>query len=237
MDIGDRMKGYEKAYNIVMPVRLPVIIRLDGKAFHTLTRGCNKPFDDNVINAMNEASKAILKGVQGVKFIYTQSDEINVLVRNDMSLEYSAWFNNEIQKIVSITAAIASVAFSKAYGKDAVFDSRAFIIPESEVTNYFIWRQNDWTRNSVQMVARSLYGPAELHKKKNQELQEMIFLKGQNWNDLPTYLKRGRGFFWKTILIGENIYRSRMEQDDELPIFTEDKSYVQDKTGYFRVDG
>src|SRR6185295_8112555 len=78
------------------------------------------------------------------------------------------------------------------YVRPAYFDARVFVLPESEVANYFIWRQQDATRNSIQMAAKSLYSQAELHGKNTSQLQDMIHAKGQNWNDLPAGLKRGR---------------------------------------------
>jgi tRNA(His) 5'-end guanylyltransferase len=96
----------------------------------------------------------------------------------------------------------------------AYFDSRAFILPENEVCNYFLWRQQDCTRNSIQMVAQSMYSHKELHEKNSAELQEMTFQKGINWNDYEPYWKRGR------VITHEGVDRG-------IPIFTEDRKYIE----------
>jgi tRNA(His) 5'-end guanylyltransferase len=113
--------------------------------------------------------------------------------------------------MVSISSAIASVAFSKKFleksllddnlenlssktvlGSNAYFDARAFNMPKEEIANYFIWRQKDWERNSIQMLARSMYSQKELTGKKIPEIHDMIHDKGDNWANLPDALKNGR---------------------------------------------
>src|SRR5690606_28151994 len=106
--------------------------------------------------------------------------------------ETQPWVNNRIQKIVSLSASVAASTMTILSEKTAEFDARAFVLPESEVANYFLWRQQDATRNSIQMLARSLYSHKECDRKNTSQLQEMCFQKGKNWNDLPTSLKRGR---------------------------------------------
>ncbi len=167
MDLGDRMKGnYENRYRVYLTRRTPVIMRLDGKAFHTLTKGCHKPFDHDLHCCMRAAACAVLAEVQGAQCAYIQSDEVNILLTDYRRLDTEAWFDYNIQKIVSVAASICSVAFSLAYGKVGIFDCRAFNIPEKEVCNYFIWRQKDWERNSLFMLANSFLSAKELHKKK-----------------------------------------------------------------------
>jgi tRNA(His) 5'-end guanylyltransferase len=190
--IGNRMKeNYEDRYRIKLTRRTPVIIRLDGKAFHNLTKGCQKPFDDSFQSCMQETSRKLLEEIQGAKCCYTQSDEISVLLTDFDNLNSESWFDYNLQKIVSISASIASVYFSNMYCKFAVFDSRAFNIPKEEACNYFIWRQQDWIRNSLQMMAQSLYSHKELHKKNTSDMHEMIFKKGLNWNNIDNKYKNG----------------------------------------------
>src|SRR5690242_15510466 len=106
--LAGRMKGYESAFKIVLPNRLPVIIRVDGKAFHTYTKGCKQPFDATFMEAMNEAALELCREVQGTQLAYVQSDEISLLVNSYKRLKTSAWFDNQVQKMVSVAAAIAS---------------------------------------------------------------------------------------------------------------------------------
>lgn len=213
--LGDRIKlKYEHAYRHYLPGRMPVIIRVDGKAFHTLTRGMEKPFDPRFTDMMNKTAQALMENIQGAELAYVQSDEISVLVHNYKRFTSSAWFDNNIQKMVSVAAAIATATFTLEYGKPAMFDARAFVLPEAEVNNYFLWRQQDATRNSINAVAQSLYSHKELMGKNLKETQELIFQRGQNWNDYPTGLKRGR-----CVVIGGAL-------DEQIPIFSEDPDYV-----------
>jgi tRNA(His) 5'-end guanylyltransferase len=231
--LGDRMKNnYENVWKTKLPMRMPVIIRLDGKAFHTLTKKSVKPFDPIFINVMQKTANWLCNNIQGAELAYTQSDEISILLHNYKKLESQAWFDNEIQKIVSISAGTASAFFSLAYNMHQhtqfpekashstviTFDSRVFVLPENEVCNYFIWRQQDWERNSIQMLAQSLYSSKQLHKKSNTELKRMCLEKGRNWVNLDAYLRRG------TCCIKEN---GKWELDMNLPLFTIERNYIE----------
>lgn len=105
--LGDRMKAYEAAHRIVLPRRMPVIIRVDGKGFHRWTRHCARPFDSNLIEVMNIAAVELCEEVQGTRLAYVQSDEISLLVHGYETHESQPWFDNQLQKIVSVAAAIA----------------------------------------------------------------------------------------------------------------------------------
>ncbi len=194
--IGDRMKeNYEGRYRLKLTRRTPVIMRLDGKAFHTLTKGCEKPFDERLSGAMLSTTWALLKEIQGSKCAYIQSDEISILITDFEKLTTEAWFDYNIQKMCSVSAGIASTRFSQAWFPEnegvAVFDSRVFNIPKEEVCNYFIWRQQDWTRNSVHMAARSHFSHKELHGKNVSNMHEMLHKIGINWNDFDSKWKNG----------------------------------------------
>lgn len=217
--LGNRMKEYEKAWSISLPKRMPIIIRLDGQAFHTLCRRFSKPFDLSFIRWMDYAAMMLCKKIQGVEMAYVQSDEISLLVHYYKTIDSEPWFNNNIQKIVSSSAAIASVAFSSYLQEETTFDSRVFVVPEHEVCNYFIWRQQDWERNSISMLAQSLYSHKELHGKNCSVMQDMIFEKGKNWDKLPLYLKRGR------CIVKNN--EGHWILDDTIPIFTQDRNYIE----------
>lgn len=212
--LGDRMKGYESVTRQYLTRRMPVIIRVDGKAFHTLTRGCEKPFDPYLARTMDETALALITKVQNARCAYVQSDEISLLLIDYNKLETGQWFDGNIQKMVSLSAAIASVAFTESWGTEGLFDSRVFVLPKEEVCNYFIWRQLDATRNSINMVAQSLYSHRELQKVNIKKAQELIFQKGINWNDYEAYWKRGR------MIAKEGV-------DRDIPIFTDDRQYVE----------
>jgi tRNA(His) guanylyltransferase len=222
--LGERMKGqYEVRSRPLLPRRTYTIIRLDGKAFHTYTRKLKKPFDENLIDDMDNAVVKILPEIMGVQFAYVQSDEVSILLTDFSNENTDAWFDGNVQKMVSVSSSFMTAEFNKLrmirkisqYRRQsgvssnffydrffcseienvetATFDSRVFTIPDRvEVMNYFIWRNNDAARNSISMVAQSLYSHKELHGKSSADKQEMIFKKGINWNDYDKSLKNGR---------------------------------------------
>lgn len=155
MRLDDRMKGYERAYNIKLPARLPVILRIDGNSFSKFTKkmGFKKPFDDTFIEAMDKTTKAILNYCSGAILGYYQSDEISILLRNDQTFNTDPFLSNRLNKICSLISGIASSTFSLHFQTTAIFDCRAFVVPENEVANYFLWRQQDAYRNAVQGYA------------------------------------------------------------------------------------
>jgi tRNA(His) 5'-end guanylyltransferase len=202
--------------------RTPVIIRIDGKAFHTYTRGLKKPFDDGLMEDMQLTTKYLCENIQGCKFGYVQSDEISLLLTDYDTFDTQGWFDYCQNKMESIAASMATAEFNRlrmlrevnefinftpkefvAGGvhqlqvvlidefTPANFDARAFNIPKEEVANYFIWRQQDATKNSISMLAQSLYSHKELQGKNGDQMQEMCFQKGVNWNDIGTSKKRG----------------------------------------------
>lgn len=219
-ELGVRIKDdFENRSRILLPRRSYTIIRIDGKAFHTYTKGLKRPFDDDLMDDMDLTAKYLCENISGAKFAFVQSDEISLLITDFDNQGTQAWFDNNLQKMCSISASMATAKFNElrlrrimdessrfvdeiaykmirdGFEKNplAHFDSRVFQIPSrSEVQNYFIWRQQDTTRNSIQSVAQSLYKHSELNGKNTKELQEMIFQKGINWNDYEPKYKRGR---------------------------------------------
>jgi tRNA(His) 5'-end guanylyltransferase len=239
--LGDRMKEYyENRSKTYLTRKTPVIIRLDGKAFHTYTKSLNKPFDENLISDMQQTTIFLCENIQGAKCGYVQSDEISILVTDYDKLTTDAWFDYNVQKMCSVSASYATGKFNQlrtrrnlldcqqeaylAFQTDfeiaeldlqnkgklnhklktiqlllesfnntilANFDSRCFNIPREEVSNYFLWRQQDAERNSISMLAQSLYSTKELHKVNSNQMQELCFQKGHNWNDLHFSKKRG----------------------------------------------
>lgn len=101
--LGDRMKGYEGVSRNFLTRRVPAIIRLDGKAFHTFTKGMEKPFDLVLTQAMQETMKHLCENIQGCVLGYTQSDEITLVLTDYATIQTDAWFGYNIQKIVKIT--------------------------------------------------------------------------------------------------------------------------------------
>lgn len=228
--IGDRMKRYERAAKTALPWRMPVVVRIDGRAFHTYTKGCARPFDEKFIAAMDACAIAVCEDAQGAALAYVQSDEISVLLHGYRRLD--SRFENEVQKIVSISAGLASAEMTMRsaaiFGetKRACFDARAFVLPEAEVCNYFIWRQQDATRNAIQMMAHASYSHRELHGKNTSEMQDMLFAKGINFNNAPVYHRRGRCIVRETYQ-EKGATRHRWVADNDIPVFTKDRGYVE----------
>ena len=169
--IADRFKAYEAASEQILPARLPVLVRLDGNSFSSLTRALalDKPFDERFERAMEAAALALMDYCSGAQIAFLQSDEISILLRNDQKHETQAFLGNRTQKLASLLAATASVAFGDALGKEgiearAVFDCRTFVVPPADVTNCFVWRQQDAFRNCIQSVAH--YGLRKKHGRK-----------------------------------------------------------------------
>lgn len=212
--MGDRLKAYEAASENVLIPRLPVILRLDGNSFSRFTEQAKfeKPFDRRFERAMEAAAKAVLQYCSGAQVAYIQSDEITILLRNDQTHQTTPFLANRSQKIASLTAATAAVAFNdelaRVMGVDrnttsfqAIFDCRAFVVPPAEVNNVFLWRQMDAFKNAVSSYAYWEIGKLKGRKTASKMLlglstaqrQELIFQElGVNFNDLPTEWKRGR---------------------------------------------
>ena len=116
--IGDRMKNnYENISKTRLMRRTPVALRLDGKAFHTFTRGFKKPFDDILVETMQETMKYLCENIQGCVFGYTQSDEITLILIDYQTFETQAWFDYEVQKMCSIAASMATIKFNQIFTK------------------------------------------------------------------------------------------------------------------------
>ena len=266
--LGDRMKKYEYITRTYLVPRMPVIIRLDGKAFHTFTRGFKRPFDEVLISTMQDTTKYLCENIQGCVLGYTQSDEITLVLVDYKKLNSCAWFDNNIQKMCSIAASMATFAFNrffvanlnafyefntdidlteigyhitfseedngkyyeaykKAAEKGAMFDARVFNIPKEEVCNCVLWRQNDATRNSVEMVAQAHFSHGMLQNKSQSQMQDMLMLeKGINWNDFPVHQKRGSC----CIKVQEDEdKRPKWIIDKKIPIFKGDgRKYIED---------
>lgn len=274
-DLGLRMKTfYEEISKTKLMRRCPVAIRIDGKAFHTFTRKFQKPFDEILIESMQKTMKYLCENIQGCVFGYTQSDEITLVLVDYKKLTSAAWFDYEVQKVCSIAASMATMAFNRNFRdtidlvydqefrdlglnkepdksqKDdynkkfeeleekyekyysqidkAMFDARCFNIPKEEVANLIYWRQLDATRNSIQMVGQANFSHKELQNKSCNQIQDMLMVqKNINWNNFPTYQKRGSCCIKEEKMI-EDQMRSSWIIDTEIPIFKGiDRDYVE----------
>ena len=249
--LGDRMKDYENVNRFYLTRRMPLVIRLDGRAFHTFCKGLEKPYDGIFAKSMQATAFNLCKNIEGCKLAYTQSDEISLLLIDYDELETQAWFDKNLQKMVSTSSSMATLYFNVAFKEladcwcedyyypawntseeddkyydalrkaqfTATFDSRAFCLPKEEVANYYIWRQKDATRNSINSLAQANFSHKSLQGLNvNQVQDKLVNEKGINWNDQLTEFKRGICCIkteegWKI--------------DKEIPIFTEDRNYIE----------
>ena len=257
-DLGLRMKTfYEQIPKTRLMRRCPVAIRIDGKAFHTFCRKFQKPFDEVLIKSMQQTMKYLCENIQGCVLGYTQSDEITLILIDYQKFTSQAWFDYEVQKMCSIAASMATMAFNKyfrsyvnlyiydnclsenaveyvkalikAMEKGAMFDARCFNIPKEEVCNLIYWRQLDAARNSIQMVGQANFSHKELQNKSCNDIQDMLMTrKGINWNNFPTYQKRGSCCIKEDYADKENgSLRTHWIIDKEIPMFKgEDRDYV-----------
>jgi tRNA(His) guanylyltransferase len=249
--LGDRMKRYEEVTRYTLPRRTYTIIRVDGRAFHSWTKGLEKPYDPNFMQLMDVAAIALCEQIAGAQFAYVQSDEISILAVDFLDIATEPWFDGAVQKFASIGASIATMSFN--YGlmamkgmdktgnemaitkklPNAVFDARVFTIPDLiEVENYFVWRQQDAERNSVMMLARAYASHKQLAGKKRAEQHEIIHKAGDNWAKHPVEFKHGRVIrkpreneWSQTITM--NVKRSNWFVDQQTPVFTRDREYIR----------
>lgn len=196
--LGDRMKQYEKQalFQALAPHTCPVLLRIDGKCFHTYTRGM-EPFSKSIHNAMVEASLYLVEE-SGACHAYTQSDEAS-FVYFAKSYEEVIWFNGVSQKMASVGASVFTWAFNRAMqrqgiyaSKPALFDARMFQVPSlAEGWNALLWREQDAIKNSVSMLAHKHFSNKSLHGVKTDARIAMLREVGSPWEDLPDHFQRG----------------------------------------------
>lgn len=263
--LSKRMKRYEAVSKSYLSLRTPAVLRIDGRAFHTFTRGLKKPFDQILMKSMQKTMMALCEEIQGCVFGYTQSDEISLVLVDYQTKDTAAWFDYGVQKCASIAASKATKHFNRFFSEyanewiddyheswnvteeeakyartlmkcmeeGAEFDARIFSMPKDEVCNYLFWRQDDATRNSIQMVGHANFSNSEMQKKSNNEIQEMLFSqKGINWNDFSIPEKRGTACIkvereYQTP-DGKLFARKKWELDKKMPILSgDDRAYVE----------
>lgn len=197
-DFGDRMKTYERLSESQLIPNLPIVVRLDGKSFSKYTSRLERPYDLKLIELMQNTCKHLMKISHNIKVAYQQSDEITLIISNDYDnpVEYSG----RVQKLCSILAAECSVYFAthayileNALHDHPVFDCRIFNVPDwVEASNAVLWREQDATKNSIQLAGQSNFSHKEMQGLKNNQVQEKLLLeKNINWNDYPASFKRG----------------------------------------------
>jgi tRNA(His) guanylyltransferase len=201
--LGDRIKLYERRETDHRFMNFaPVVARMDGRGFSKWTAGLARPFDENLSNAMVEVTRRLVAET-GARIGYTQSDEITLVLLVD-EIGQTMMFDGKAQKLCSVLAAMTTSFFmieclerggeelARRAMRAPQFDARVFQVPNrGEAANAVLWREMDATKNAVSMSARSFYEHSELQGKSGPQMQEMMFQKGQNFNDYPAFFKRG----------------------------------------------
>lgn len=256
LTLGDRMKTYyENRSQTYLTRYTPVVIRLDGCHFHTFTRGFDKPFDKVLAKTMQMTTKYLCEHIQGVKFAYTQSDEISLVLvdynKEDLSIQTEAWFDYRVQKICSIAASLATLAFNNYFNEfylldlaeksdiylskadiahdksrraGATFDARAFNLPKEEIVNYLIFRQADAIRNSKSALGQAHYSQKVLNGLSSSQIVEKCKTElNIDWNDFKGEQKWGT-IFYKAQLEGE---RPKWAIDDDPKLFNELREKIE----------
>jgi len=245
--LGDRMKCYEHVSDFYLPKKLPVIIRCDGRSFHSVTKKLPKPCF-TFLNVMAETMKSVAENIDGCVFGYTQSDEMTFVLKNDQSLESQPWFDNRVFKIISIAAAEATYWFNYHWNNrkelqdvklpKAVFDARVFVVPsETEMLNALLFRQQDCIKNAVSLAADT-----ELKKKLGKKTAlKLLHGKGRTerlqllqekcdidfFTEYPLSFQRGV-IAYKVAYEKDGAVRTKMKLDYDTPNFHEKQELILD---------
>jgi len=228
--LADRMRGYRNVTDHVLTGRMPIIAHVDGIGFSKYTRKAKKPFDVALGDVMLEVARGILERVQGAVFAYVQSDEINLLIHGYKTLESQPHRGNRLQKLVADLSGPTSSHFTRLSHhiwmpgqlegvREAAFAAAVFPVPENDVANYFLHRQQDALRNSVQMLARSLHSHKQIEHKNVEQMKEMCQAKGQPWEKLERRWQRG-------VCVYRDVSGAVLT-DLSVPLFNKDRGYIE----------
>ena len=232
-ELADNMKRMEKAKSTKLDVNKTIVIRLDMRSGGSFVKGLNKPFDDSFSEAMEHTAKELAKQVQGAQLVYFGSDEITILLfKNKVKKEFTPFFEGKLQKTVSLTAAIATAEFNKAWleiinkTKDsdykeilqrklfnARFDSRAFNIEGeiNEALSSICWRMKDVSRNSVQMLGRKYFSQKQLQNISTRQLEDMLKEINHDWNKEVRKVNKYGNLFIRESYLGKG-YNPKMKE-------------------------
>jgi len=191
------MKRYEKVASYQFHPRNAIIVRVDGVAFHTFTKGANKPFDGSVSAAMFSATESVASAAQGCVLAYTQSDEATFLLTDLQGPNSQGWFGFKKSKLESVVASMFTYHFNEYLHRwgdtnllykpnrsdnEAFFDARSFSVPLEDAPNVFVWRQKDCYRNYIQALAQHEFGHAAIQGKPVKELEVELQYKATAWS-------------------------------------------------------
>ena len=233
--LSDRMKTYEDASQYKFTPLMPVVIRIKCANIDSVSRSFRQPFDNVFHKTMRQTARALGEAIPNCFFAYTYSDEVNLLV-TDYNTNNKACYNNNMQKIVSMSSSIATVMFNKFFAQnvsftdktrwrytghlnEAIFESKAFIIPKEELVNYFVWRQYRGFRHTIDVVAGSEFSSEELKGKTLNQKQDMLLKQKEiDINRVKPDKKHGFCVFLTT---------NGWVIDLDIPLFSKNKEYIE----------
>lgn len=230
--LGQRMKGYEQVSRFMFTPKIPIVIRLDGKAFHTFTKPFRKPFDERLMKSMQDTTEFLVNNIQNCIMGYTQSDEITLVLLDMLSEDTETWFNGGLQKIVSVSSSMCTAYFNNVLQHDrlAFFDSRAFQIPLEDLPNNIVWRMKDCYKNAITSVAHCHYSQKQLHEVSTRDRLEMIKDK-YIFKDEELY----GTLFYKQLVVENDLSRKEVVKVNKMMNYYEIKEIIE-KLGY-KFDG
>lgn len=197
MFLGDRMKRYELQSQAHLTPKIPVIVRVDGRSFHSLTKRMNarKPYDPTLLNAMIQSAKNTREEIPSCKLIYQQSDEVSFLLSDLQNDKADAWFDYNVSKLTSVIASTFTALFNTEIGpywsELGTFDARAFNVPLDEVANYFIWRMKDAERNALSSAVHAFYTHEEAQGANADAQRAMLKQRGVDFESFDCDFKKG----------------------------------------------
>lgn len=235
-----KMRSFEYFHNLKLLPETYTVIRLDGRSFSNFTADFAKPFDDTFHCLMLDTTNAVLTDLGGI-YAFTESDEISILFPPEWDL-----FNRSVEKLVSISASIASSNFTHVSKSIVSFDSRLIsLVNKSQVVDYFLWRQADATRCALNGYSYwTLRKRGESARKATSILNnkgvdfknQLLFENGINFNDVPSWQRRGTGIYWEAYEktgfnpiknIEVKTSRKKLKVDEDLPIKEEYGNFIQ----------
>jgi tRNA(His) guanylyltransferase len=239
--LGDKMKAAEAVYRSVIPAKTYAVIRLDGKAFHTYTRGLARPYDLSFMADMDTVSVQMCKLLSTARFAYVQSDEISVLLTDwSKDKDTQQFYGGQVQKIVSVAASTASAVLNtirppKDLSHVGAFDARIFTLDTAdEVRDYFSWRQQDAIKNSVSMAASTHFSPRQLSGVNTSDRRAMLESINQPWDSLPDGFRFGRVVKKETYLATTSFVDGRTKRESTVEAMR--SRWVAEPAGSFKRD-
>lgn len=185
-------RSIETSADVQLDRDLYHVIRVDGRAFHTVTRDLEFPMDEGFMEQMDGVAQALCEQIQGAKFAFVQSDEISILVTS-FGFKTQMWFGGLLRKWLSISAGLASAEMSLRMLTSVQFDSRVLSLSRTDALRYFLWRQGDCARNAIQAAAQHHIGHKNIHGADRAEQLQMLQAAGVNFMEkYPQEFRQGR---------------------------------------------